>query len=145
MGTISRLIRNVEAITIKEVVEDSIDQTKQALVRLQRLQMLMGEKSTGKKIGKYRSIPYALKKYAQNPLAGFKIVDLRLHGDFHAGIFADVRETSVVFGSTDSKAAKLVEDYGKDIFGLNKNHKTEYVKQYLTPEGVKQFRKRILK
>jgi hypothetical protein len=145
MSTISQLIRNVQAINVSDVIQESIDDTKQALVRLQKLQMLFGERSDGKKIGKYRSIPYAVRKQAQNPLAGFKQVDLRLHGDFHGGLFADVRDDKVVFDSLDSKTEILVEKYGEKIFGLNKKNAVEYSQNHLAPVAVNNFKKQILK
>lgn len=107
--------------------------------------MLFGERSDGKKIGKYKSVPYAVRKQAMNPLAGFKIVDLRLSGEFHGGIFADVREDKVVFDSLDSKTEDLVDKYGEKIFGLNQKNASEYSTNYLAPVAVTNFKKQILK
>lgn len=145
MATISQLIRNIKAMEVRDVIQESIDDTKQALVRLQKLQMLFGERSDGKKIGKYRSIPYAIRKQTINPLAGFKQVDLRLTGDFHSGLFADVRDDKVVFDSLDSKTDILLDKYGEKIFGLNKKNASEYSLNHLAPVAVNNFRKKILK
>lgn len=143
--TIQHLIRNTRTIKPTEVVGESIEATKQALIRLQRLQMLMGYRSDGKRIGKYRNKDYAVTKAVQNPLAGFGFMDLRLEGYFQNDIFVDVRENSMVFGSVNEKTPDLVNRVGETIFGLNAKNRAEYVNSYLRPEAVKRFKEQILK
>lgn len=115
------------------------------LARIQRLQMLMGEAADGKKIGKYKSVPYALRKQQQNPLAGFMNVDLRLTGYLHGETVIDVRANSVVFENADSKADKVFEKFGGEerILGLNEKNASEFSKQHLAPEALKRIKQKI--
>lgn len=145
MSGIDRLIRNVTELGVPQTVGVAIDHTKKDFIRLQRLQMLTGRTSTGARIGKYKSKDYAISKYVQNPLAGLGNVDLRLHGDFQGGIFLEVRGHSFVEDSLDPKAPKLTAQYGPTIWGLAPNNQKEYVGNYLTPEGIRLFKKQILR
>lgn len=145
MGSISRLIRNVKGLNLDEVFEESFSEKQRPLVLLQRDQMLHGERSDGKKIGKYRNKKYAQKKYAQNSLAGFGYIDLRLTGDFQGDILADVRNKSVVFTSADEKTSKLIEDFGEKIFGLNEPYRKKFSAKELKPTALKKILKQILK
>lgn len=141
--TIDNLISRIEKLSIKQTVEDGLEATKEELIKLQRLQMLKGERSDGKKIGKYKNDRYAAKKAAQNPLAGFGNIDLKLTGDTHAAIFADVRENSVVIDSADMKTLFLVERFGESIFGLKPENASEYSLNYLGPDVTKRIVKKL--
>jgi hypothetical protein len=144
MGTISRLIANTQKVSMQGVLEDSFDATKKEMIRLQKDQLLHGERADGKKIGKYRSPSYAKKKHAQNPLAGYGNMDWKLTGELHKEIFADVRENSVVLDSADPKTGKLIEAHG-DPFGLTEKNSGAYAKDILAPEAVRRIRNQILK
>lgn len=139
------MISNLDGINVRQEVEDAFLQKRDILIKLQRVQMLMGERSDGQKIGKYNNIPYAIKKQSINPLAGFRAVDLRLTGAFHAGIFADVRSNSVVLDSADEKAGDLINKYGEEIFGLNDKNAAEFSKKHLQPTTVKNIKNKLLK
>jgi hypothetical protein len=141
--TIDRLIRNTEALDLRDVVEGSMEATKGDLVRRQKGQLLRGERADGKKIGKYKSEAYARRKHALNPLAGEGYMDWALTGELYEEIFADVREQSVVLDTADPKAEKLIEDHG-DPFGLNQDNRGSYAKEELQPEAVLRIRGQIL-
>lgn len=126
MAGINEMIRRIKSIDHNAIIEEAIARNPEALVNLQRQQMLKGERRTGKKIGKYKNTLYAKKKFEQNSLAGFGFKDEKLTGDFQKAIFADTRKGHVVLTSADSKLQSIVDRDGWDIFGLNKISIKEY-------------------
>lgn len=133
---IQRLIENVQALAMRQTLEESFYATSKALVYLQRLQWLHGENSAGGKIGAYKKIPYAVKKFAENPLAGYKIVDLKLTGAFYADTFVDIRTDTIVLESADSKTPDLITRYGPEILGLNEKYAGVYSTEHLAPDNI---------
>ena len=129
--------------SIKEVVENSLIDTRNELTAAQRNQMLHGERSSGKKIGKYKNPDYAVKKYQMNPLAGLGFKDLKLEGDFHKEIIVDVRQNAVVFGSADEKTSDIIEREGDNIFGLTKERAAEHGANYLAEAANNRIKKII--
>ena len=63
--------------------------------------------------------------------------DLKLTGKFHEGIFADTKQDSVEFGSTDKKEGFLENKYD-DIFTLNRSSIKE-----LKPALLMELRKEL--
>lgn len=145
MRSITSLINNLTAVNMQDIVAQSIDATRFDFVKFQKYQMMMGYRANGDRIGKYRNKSYAAMKFAQNPLAGYGWIDLRLEGYFQDDIFIDVRSNSVVISSMDEKTNDLIDRYGPSIFGLNQPSAEEYAVLYLQPEGVTQIKNQILK
>jgi hypothetical protein len=144
--TIDRLLNNARALNLASIVQDSVEAQKGKLIQLQRLQMLTGYKSDGKRIGKYRNDRYAVEKAIENPLAGLGWVDLKLEGYFQADVFVEVRESQeLIFGSVNEKTPKLVEKYGDDIFGLKQDNRADFANNYLKPEATTRIINQILK
>jgi hypothetical protein len=90
-----------------------------------------GLRPSGRIIGKYRSVAYAVKKFNQNPKAQGN-VDLILEGKFSGRLFLKkFKKRSYIFDSSDSKTQKLVDKYGKDILGLNaETFRDKQIKEY---------------
>jgi hypothetical protein len=145
MATIGHLIKNLEEVDINNVIEESMNDTVGSFARLQRLQMLSGKNSEGRRIGRYKNAAYARKKYQLSRLAGYGNVDLRLTGDFYRGVTVDPRSNSVVIDSGDYKTEILTDKYGEEIFGLNQEYAGEYSVNYLSPVAVEKIKKQILK
>jgi len=145
MATIETLISNLSSVDFNNIIEESITDTSQQLVQAQRNQMLHGKNVFGELIGKYRSEPYARKKYKMNSLAGFGNVDLRLENNFQKDIFVDPRDNSVVIDSGNEKTEKLIEKYGKEIFGLNKDYASGYSTNDMGPVATKKIIQQIHK
>lgn len=148
------MILNLKKINIKETIEEVMVEDVNALAAAQRDQMLHGERSTGKKIGKYKNKKYAAMKYAMSPLAGNGYKDLKLTGSFQDLIIAEPRSTGVVFTSNDthtdavtgdSKLDSILNREGEDIFGLNKKYAAQYATKSLKPKANKLFKKLISK
>lgn len=140
MATLASLKRKFQQLDVRTLVMYSVDETAKQFIMMQQLQMITGYNSLGKRIGKYRNKVYAQKKYTQNPFAGYGNVDLRLTEAFQRDIFIDVRDMGVVIDSGDEKTEKLIEKYGREIFGLNKKSATEYSQLYLKKEFIRQVR-----
>lgn len=148
---IDAMISRMQKAKVKDIVRESVHETRMDLVKIQRLQMLHGENSLGHKIGIYASAKgkkkkatygtYAMKKHIMNALPGLGFVDLRFTGDFYREIFIDDRDNYVVIGSADSKTGDLVKKYGEEIFGLNDTWSIEYSVHYLGPMITEQFKK----
>lgn len=118
MRTISSMLESVQRLDIPFILESALVDSQTDYVRLQKDQMFHGLNSDERPIGQYKSPAYAAKKQAQNPTPGYGIPDLRLHGDFYAGIFADARSEGIVVDSADSKTDQLLSKYSDRIFTL---------------------------
>lgn len=143
MTTIAGLKKRVDGLNVSDQSQFAIDDTRGQLVLKQQMQMLHGLDAKGEKIGKYRNPEYAAAKYAMNPLAGEGYVDLRLTKQFFNDQFVDVRTDVFVIDSGDPKTRLLVQKYGEDIFGLNKDYKAEYVKEDLQLVFLQNVRKAV--
>jgi hypothetical protein len=75
---------------------------------------------------------YARKKGKISP------IDLDDKGDFQREIFVDIRENTFVIDSANEKTEKLLAQFSGDIFGLNKETKTD-----LKPTGQKVLKKQF--
>src|SRR5688500_19140291 len=124
MTDINEMIAKMRSVKISDAVEDSFHSIQKHLVRLERLQLLMGLRADGKKIGKYKDPHYAVRKYQMNPLAGFGYMDWRVTGALHNDVFAEIREGGFVLDSLDPKTGPLIERLG-DPFGITRENKPE--------------------
>jgi hypothetical protein len=140
---LSKLKANVQSLNFKEELEIAVQETAKQAANLQRDQMLHGLRSTGEKIGKYRSKAYASKKFQMNSLAGFGFKDERLTGDFYREFVVDARPEGVHFTSADPKTKDIVSREGEDIFGLTKSNAENYGSVILAPVMNKNIKKHI--
>ena len=109
------------------IVLQSVEETKNSAVNYNREQMMDGFASDGEDIGGYASFEYEQMKQELNPFANGR-VDLKLTGDFHKAMNANVIGNVLLIDSNDSKRNKLVEKYGKKIFGLTEKNQNRYKK-----------------
>jgi len=77
-----------------------------------RVQLERGELSTGELMPEYKQEWY---KEMKESLSTYKapsgIPDLRVEGDFYDGLYADLDDNGIEFGSTDEKESKLEAMY----------------------------------
>lgn len=118
-------------------IGNAIRNTEEWLVELNREQLSYGFDSKGQKLRQYSSYAYALDKERMNSKPGFLNPDLKLTGKFYEGFFAKYQNKKIIFGSIDSKTAKLKEKYGADIFGLTKENEEYYRNNILREEILK--------
>lgn len=133
MGSIKRLYDRVQTLDVNNVAFDSLDSTSDEIARLNTEQLFEGKNANGEQVGTYRSELYAEQKNRMNPKPGFGNVDLRLTGDFYQRITTNVTGDSVITESTDSKAARLKEKYGDEIYGLNTIFRARFKRETLSP------------
>ena len=141
MTTVLQLRERIRSMDIDVISQNSIEETKDEIVKKQKEQLLQGLNAKGEKIGRYRSNKYARAKNQMNPLPGLGVPDLKLTGAFHAGINVTINTETFKTESTDSKGPDLEAKYGNEILGLNEESKDEYVKESLRPEFLKRIRK----
>lgn len=131
MGRIRDLANKLSAIKesdVEEKILDIIEAEKEQVIDLNRSQLLHSEDSEGEWLGEYASIAYANKKGKAN-------VDLKLTGALHESIYAKTDKFPILFGASDPKAPDLMDKYGKDIFGLNKQS-IEVVSKEIVKTGL---------
>jgi hypothetical protein len=127
MSTLTQLIDKYDKIDFRQSVKDSFVETENDYINLNLRQMLHGLNSEGDKIGEYASDVYASAKARFNPLPGYGVVDLRLHGAFYNGAQARLNGNTIEILSVDSKDPKLEAKYGKVIWGLTSDSRAIYV------------------
>ena len=139
MATIRQIRDNFKLLNLDKSVMDTVMDHKQDITDLNRKQLKYGRKSTGERVGTYRSREYKLMKIEMNPLAG-GYVDLTYTGDFTnmLTLRRDSDKVAEIF-SEDEKATMLKANYGDDIYGLtdgsvgelirNTNFTTDLVKR----------------
>lgn len=126
MTSINDMRKRLTRPSLNEVVQETINDNRDAIRELQIDQLKHGTKKDGKIIGKYRNDAYAAKKNRQNPLAGLGNVDLILTGALKNDIFIDVRPDVFVIDSADEKTGELIKKYG-DPFGLSKESNIDLI------------------
>lgn len=142
MLTIHGLKRRFESLDTEKVINATMDKSLDALTEKNKEQMFAGFDKTGNKISpKYRKNKYARIKNEMNPTPGFGTPDLKVTGDFYAGM-ATVRDGNVLNEfSTDYKNEWLDEKY--DPFGLGGDYKKEFMEETLHPNLISEANKTI--
>jgi len=127
MTTVGMLLAKVEKISINDLIQDTLYDTRTDYVHVQQDQLKHGLRQDGSIIGKYKNPAYASLKERLGSVAGYGNINLYLTGDFNKGVFAEVRDEGILAGSIDSKALDLEDRYGSDIFGLNDEYRVPFV------------------
>ena len=146
MATINQLRSRLTALNVKDVSYHSVEETKEVIEEIQREQMYSGFLSTGLQTsplhGRYPG--YADYTIAVKRAKGqvFDRVTLKDEGQFYAGIKTSVTAESFKTISTDIKSLSLTSYYGEDIFGLNKESKSEYAGK-LRPVFIKNVKEKL--
>jgi|GEM_PF-2370246 len=139
MGTIHSVLRKYEQLrdSLDQLVTESVEDTRSAIVDLNRQQLEQGLTSTGGRFRPYRSDSYAGFKHDKNPFPGLYNPDLKLTGAFHSGIEVIITDDNLTIKSTDPKAPGLEESYGEaNIYGLTPDSKRRYISQELWPAFI---------
>lgn len=133
------LIRNYD-----NKIESIVYQNKEQIIDLNRENQLfeMGIDSNGKNLLQYREATISIKIQKKQPIDRTTLFDT---GEFYKGFFIKFNPSNYTLEiwSSDKKTTKLIEKYGKDIFGLIpknidyldekiiKKHLDEWVLRYL--------------
>ena len=117
---ISKLNKIDEAF-IEQGILDIIIKHGNLLIDLNQGQLQQGVNSKGRQLKGYQSNAYAKFKNQLNSLPGLGTPDLKLTGAFYSGWYIQEDSFPITMNSSDVKTQELIEKYGKEIFGLDKD------------------------
>lgn len=115
-----------------------IKKNEQALLDLNRDQLMHGLRPDGSKLPAYKNESYKIMKELYNPLG---VMDLRLTGKLHARMYIDTSRSPIVIWSDDEKTDKIVGNYG-DIFGFTEASKKLIPK--ILEDDLNAYRKKLM-
>jgi hypothetical protein len=140
--TIHELSRRLKGFELIEVVQEAVIETSNDIITLNQGQISLGKRADGTEITPtYSDLTIMLKDEKGQES---RWVTLRDTGSFWNDMFVDVGNNSYEVGSADAKAVKLEKKYGKKIFGLTKESKSEeYIPLYLLPAVQDRITKRL--
>jgi hypothetical protein len=140
--TLHDLNRRLKGFELLEVVQESVIETSNEIITLNQGQMSLGVRADGTEITPtYSDVTIMIKDEKGQES---RWVTLRDKGDFWDNMFVDVGNSSFEVGSADAKAAKLEKKYGKKIFGLTKESRSEeYIPNYLFPAVQQRITKQL--
>lgn len=141
----------IGSIRIMNVIDDSINETKEPLIELIRSQILEGHRKDGGIIAKYSedSVGYVEDKYSLGlfPIDTFPSWNLNWQGDFLDKIQATVNLLFIEIRSTDEKESKinnLLRNKGEDnldtVYELSPDKLEQYAKIHFLPVFLKKTR-----
>lgn len=122
-------------------LEQIVKLNSKQILDLNKQQLFEGVDSSNKSLGKYKSKWYAAFKKMLNPNG---VVDLYLEGGFYTGFFIKRLKFPIQIDSRDYKRNKLVEQYGKNIFGLNQESKRIFARDIIKV-ALNNYWKKILR
>jgi len=122
--------------SLDEIIVESIKESEEELLDLLRSQLSVGEKGDGQ-MPPYLSEKYAEYKQKIGSKAPEGITDLKLTGAFQDKLRLIMTKTGARIRSYDKKKSVLLDHYGKEIYELNAENQTFYLKQILFPIIIK--------
>lgn len=130
--TLHELSRRLKGFELLHEVQEAIIETSSDMIVLNQGQMSLGKRADGTEITPtYSDLTIMLKDEKGQES---RWVTLKDTGSFWGDMFVDVGNSSYEMGSADAKTAKLEKKYGKKVFGLTKESKSEeYIPLYLLP------------
>jgi len=137
MTTINTILSRIESLDINKQSQESIEQTKQKIIDVNKERMAQGRRADGSYLPNYSRISVEVYGYPPGPWR------LKNTGKFQQGITVNVDSLSFKTDSTDEKSAMLKKKAGEGIFGMDKEGKVDYVK-VLQPVLVSKVKKILL-
>lgn len=140
--TLHEMQRRLKGFELLQEVQDAVADTSNEIIILNQGQMSLGKRSDGTEITPtYSDLTIILKDEKGQES---RWVTLRDTGAFWGNMFVDVGNSSYEVGSADAKAVSLEKKYGKKIFGLTKESKSEeYIPLYLLPAVQNRITKKL--
>lgn len=136
-GLLDTAFKSIDKVTkeLTKVAQESVKKNEGIITALNTANLYAGKNANNKSLdaigGAYKPITVEIKKEKGQP---YNRTTLRDTGDFYEGFFVDVKKDIWQVESEDSKRDKLVERYGKDIFGNTEKDETMINKQYILPD-----------
>jgi hypothetical protein len=147
--TIDAIIANTEALSINQVIEESVSETTEELKNYQQQQMYSGMRADGEPInplhGKYAGYALRTVQIKQSKGQVTNRVTLRDERNFYLGIVVTPKNNAAEFTSADGKTDLLIDYYGPQIFGLNKDFAGLYSNNDLKPLAIRKIQEQILR
>lgn len=113
---------------ILNLIDEQIKLNEKTFVESIKDRWLSGLDPNGEKIGEYRSLPYAKKKYSKSSRAGFLNVDFTLTGLMgNELVLNEISKGVFAFGSQVSYFNDVVERYGLKQFNITDDEKEEFL------------------
>lgn len=155
--TLHEVQRRLKGFDIITEVADSVDETKEAMIELNRKQLLRGLDNDGEYLSpKYSEDPYFKSKESAARYAAWKkriepektdrpedVPNLYIIGTFHSSMRISVNSTDIEFSNSASFAGG-VESKFSNIYGLNAESKSEtYIPDYLLPSVKNRVTKKL--
>lgn len=140
--TLHELSRRLKGFELIEIVQEAVIETSNDIIILNQGQMSLGRRADGTDITPtYSDLTIMLKDEKGQES---RWVTLKDTGAFWSDMFVDVGNNSYEVGSADAKAQSLEKKYGKKIYGLTKESKSEeYIPIYLLPAVQQRITKRL--
>lgn len=128
-------LKKADKAYITEQILRIVQEESNYVIDLNQSQLLSGVDSKGNELKEYAVKGYAVFKNKLNPIPGFGIPDLKLTGAFQREMYLQFSSKGfpIEIFSRDEKTGKLVEQYGKDIFGVTKDN-LENLRDHLKPK-----------
>lgn len=139
--TISDYIQKLQRLDMRDVVQQSLYDTREQYLDQQQDQMFAGKLANGEDI----SPPYAesTKNYKRKKSQPTDRVTLRDTTEFYKRMFVDVRTQVLYVDSAVTYAADLERKYSTLIYGLTGNWKVTFV-TYLRTALINQVKNRMM-
>lgn len=155
--TLHELQRRLKGFNLRKEVADSVNETKEAMLSLNRMQLLRGLTKDGDYLSpKYSEDPFFKSKESAKRYAAWKkkiepvktdrpedVPNLYIVGVFHGKIDVKANAKDYIFTNTASFASG-VESKFKGIYGLTSESKSEtYIPDYLQPAVQKRVTNKL--
>lgn len=140
--TLHDLQRRLKGFDLLYEVQEAVIETSGEMIILNQGQMSLGKRADGTEITpSYADTTIEIKESKGQETRWVTLHDI---GSFWENMFVDVNANSYSLSSADSKTDKLKKKYGKNIFGLTKESKSEeYIPLYLLPAVQERVTKKL--
>lgn len=136
MATIEQLYEAFGSVNLREDLQVLILENGSAMAELVESQLEGGKLSTGNSITpSYASGYYATKKNAMNSLPGYGVPDLKVTGDYYAGIGVAIKSEDEYDIESDVDYANnaSIAQYGQETLALSDDNKQVFCDDTLGP------------
>lgn len=140
--TLHSLQRKLDGFDIHEEVQEALIEVSGEMITLNQGQMFIGVRADGTEITPtYSDLTIELKEQKGQPSDRVTLHDT---GEFWDDMFAQINAADYELGSANEKTAKLEKKYGKKIFGLTKESRSEeFIPLYFLPELQSRITKKL--
>lgn len=131
MTTVAGLYKKYGRVNLMEESEKVMIEQSKDIIFLNQYQLFTKSvDANDTSLAEYKSKKYAAKKARMNPNLGFGKPDLKLRGGFYNRMTLSVNRGMYEVDSKDSKSPRLKKLYGNKIFGLTRESKGIYARQF---------------